>query len=89
MLRELALLVCIIVNVFGSNNPIGIENSLQNVVYNGGDLTKLTQFIYDVNYYFNSNSSELQKNSLLVSNIMKLYPDIYRYYPTYLNTKMV
>eukprot|EP00490_Sorites_sp_Unknown_P008507 CAMPEP_0114672616 /NCGR_PEP_ID=MMETSP0191-20121206/43224_1 /TAXON_ID=126664 /ORGANISM="Sorites sp." /LENGTH=796 /DNA_ID=CAMNT_0001935413 /DNA_START=81 /DNA_END=2471 /DNA_ORIENTATION=+ len=87
-------LILVIAFLFGYTNGAcdlsTIATALQCAVDNGGDVGKLSSFIKDAAFYVNNdNLTDLQEDSLLASNVLKLYPDAFFYYPTYLNTKMV
>ena len=87
--KVVLLLGYLVVSGYGISDNIGVQAALQSAVNNGGNVDKLGKFIEDANYYFTSDLNELQKTSLLASNIIKLYPDPILYYPTLLNSKMV
>ena len=90
MINKIIIFAYMIVSILGCNTiNDGIKGKLLCAINAGSDADKLTQFIYDVKHYETSNLTELQKNSLLASNIIKLYPDNYLYYSTLINTKMV
>ena len=90
MMNKIIVFVCIIVNVLSCDTiDDGVKGKYLCAVDAGLDPDILTRFIYDVNNYLTSDLTELQKNSLLASNIIRLYPETYFYYSTYINTKLV
>ena len=96
MMNKIIVFVCIVVRVLSCDSIYdGVKGKYLCAVDAGSDADKLTRFIYDVNNYLTSDLTELQKNSLLASNIIRLYPDdylypeTYFYYSTYINTKLV
>ena len=89
MMNKVLLFGYLIVNIFGCINNDNVDDALQAAIDNGADMDKLYGFYSDATKYVTSTLPDLQRNSLLVSNIMKLYPDMFLYYPSYLNAKMV
>jgi len=89
-MNRIIIFVCLIVSVLSCDTiDDGVKGKYLCAVDAGSDADKLIRFIYDVNYYLTSDLTELQRNSLLASNIIRLYPETYFYYSTYINTKLV
>jgi len=89
MMNKVLLLGYLIVNVFGCINTGNVDDALQAAIDNGADMDKLDGFYSNATKYVTSTLPDLQINSLLVSDMMKLYPDTSSYDPAYLNAKMV